>query len=280
MPETTERFETWALVEIMGHKQLAGLVRETTLAGAGMLRVDVPAVPGEPGVPGRSPGRDGMPAFTKLLSPSAIYAITPVQEDVVRRMAASLREQPVEVWRLDACRALPPAQVAEVEEEDEDEPRCRVCGCTTEHGCPEGCWWVEDPEHLGDLCSVCADRQQQADARALAQAVALPAERTEVPPASSSPDGAEIPVGAPRPCPDDRDRRGSKCEHYRADARCAETSSREPDRRCIWMVPVHSCPLGRTYGDVADQPARCRDCPATTPDAPTLSEPCSCWMPF
>ena len=41
MNETTERFDTWALVEIMGHKQLAGRVSETTLAGAGMLRVDV-----------------------------------------------------------------------------------------------------------------------------------------------------------------------------------------------------------------------------------------------
>jgi len=28
---------------------------------------------------------------------------------------------------------------------------CRVCGCTDEHGCPEGCWWVEP-----DLCSSCA----------------------------------------------------------------------------------------------------------------------------
>lgn len=27
---------------------------------------------------------------------------------------------------------------------------CRVCGCTDEEGCPEGCYWVEP-----DLCSNC-----------------------------------------------------------------------------------------------------------------------------
>lgn len=30
-------------------------------------------------------------------------------------------------------------------------PRCRKCGCTNEHGCPGGCYWV-----LADLCSTCA----------------------------------------------------------------------------------------------------------------------------
>jgi len=162
MHETTERFDTWALVEIMGHKQIAGRVSETTLAGAGMLRVDVPAVPGEPGVPGRSAGHSGMPGFTKLLSPSAIYAITPVEESVARQLAASLRERPVEIWRLDASRALPPARRAEIEDDDEDMedvPRCRVCGCTDEHACPGGCSWVEDPEG-GDLCSACAERMK------------------------------------------------------------------------------------------------------------------------
>src|ERR1700722_4715474 len=28
--------------------------------------------------------------------------------------------------------------------------RCRICGCTYEHGCPAGCCWIEP-----DLCSVC-----------------------------------------------------------------------------------------------------------------------------
>lgn len=32
---------------------------------------------------------------------------------------------------------------------------CRVCGCTEDEPCENGCWWVEDPEGIGDLCSNC-----------------------------------------------------------------------------------------------------------------------------
>ena len=35
------------------------------------------------------------------------------------------------------------------------EPTCRVCGCTEARACEGGCWWVEDPQHLGFLCSSC-----------------------------------------------------------------------------------------------------------------------------
>ena len=30
---------------------------------------------------------------------------------------------------------------------------CRICGCTDDHACPEGCTWVEET-----LCSSCADK--------------------------------------------------------------------------------------------------------------------------
>ena len=33
MPEQPEKFESWAIVEIMGHKKLAGYVGEQTIAG-------------------------------------------------------------------------------------------------------------------------------------------------------------------------------------------------------------------------------------------------------
>ncbi|MEU8278173.1 hypothetical protein ACFYOK_37600 [Microbispora bryophytorum] len=34
----------------------------------------------------------------------------------------------------------------------DDEPKCRICGCTENEACPGGCAWVRDPEG-GDLCS-------------------------------------------------------------------------------------------------------------------------------
>lgn len=33
------------------------------------------------------------------------------------------------------------------------EARCRLCGCTDNHACPGGCWWVEP-----DLCSACHEK--------------------------------------------------------------------------------------------------------------------------
>jgi ParB family chromosome partitioning protein len=46
----------------------------------------------------------------------------------------------------------------EFEEEEENmEPRCRVCGCTEDSPCEGGCFWVEDDE-AGDLCSACQRR--------------------------------------------------------------------------------------------------------------------------
>ena len=38
---------TWAIVEMMGHVKLAGLISEQVIAGGKLLRVDVPAVPEE-----------------------------------------------------------------------------------------------------------------------------------------------------------------------------------------------------------------------------------------
>lgn len=32
------------------------------------------------------------------------------------------------------------------------EPKCRICGCTQNRGCPAGCDWAE-----ANLCTVCAD---------------------------------------------------------------------------------------------------------------------------
>lgn len=40
-------------------------------------------------------------------------------------------------------------------EEDLDTPICRICGCTDDNACLGGCYWVEDPKGMGDLCSNC-----------------------------------------------------------------------------------------------------------------------------
>lgn len=90
MSETKEQyneFKTWALVEIMGHQRYAGFVTEQTIAGSAFLRVDVPTI-------------GDKPAFTKLFSPSSVYAITPCAEDLVKSVAESLGKQPMSIWDL------------------------------------------------------------------------------------------------------------------------------------------------------------------------------------
>ncbi len=44
---STSMFPCWAIVEVMGHQKFAGMVHEQQVAGVGMLRIDVPAVPQE-----------------------------------------------------------------------------------------------------------------------------------------------------------------------------------------------------------------------------------------
>lgn len=44
--------------------------------------------------------------------------------------------------------------LAEIRRAYDGPARCRVCGCTEDKACPDGCAWVPDPE-LADLCSSC-----------------------------------------------------------------------------------------------------------------------------
>lgn len=78
-------FDEWALVELMGHRRLAGRVTEQTIAGRGFVRIEVPEI-------------EGQAAFTKLFGTGSVYAITPVDEPVARVVAANLQETPVEAW--------------------------------------------------------------------------------------------------------------------------------------------------------------------------------------
>jgi hypothetical protein len=84
--ETT--FEGWALLELMGHRRLAGFVREVSIAGAGFIRIDVPGPAGAADV------------ATQFYSPGSVYAMTPIAEDVARGFAARCRPEPVTRWEL------------------------------------------------------------------------------------------------------------------------------------------------------------------------------------
>jgi hypothetical protein len=109
MPENG--FNGWAIVECMGHRRLAGKVTETTVAGQGMLRVDVPAVAATTYSP-------AVPEFTQFVAPSSLYALTPCTEEVARAAAAASRSSPVTALNLQL--ALPaPAGDRGVDDDDD-----------------------------------------------------------------------------------------------------------------------------------------------------------------
>ena len=81
------KFEEWAILEIMGHQTYAGRVTEQTVGGASFVRVDVPAV-------------GDLQPFSKLFGASSIYCITPVTEAVALARAATLKQQPLDIWDL------------------------------------------------------------------------------------------------------------------------------------------------------------------------------------
>lgn len=78
--------KTYAIVELMGHQQLAGLVSEELVAGVPMLRVDVPAPDGEEA------------GFTRFYGAKSLYAITPCPEEDVRAFVEYYRPRRMPVY--------------------------------------------------------------------------------------------------------------------------------------------------------------------------------------
>jgi hypothetical protein len=73
----------WAVLELMGHRRLGGKVSATTLAGAPVLRIDVPAP-------------DGSDKWvTQFYAPHAMYALTPTTEEIARKLAKTAQPSPV-----------------------------------------------------------------------------------------------------------------------------------------------------------------------------------------
>lgn len=75
-----EAFEGWAVLELMGHRQRPGFVREVEIAGGKMIRVDIPGDEGD---------------VTEFYSTSSLYSLRPVSEDIARDLAKMVNVRPV-----------------------------------------------------------------------------------------------------------------------------------------------------------------------------------------
>lgn len=89
----TENFDSWAVVELMGHIRMAGRVTEEERFGAKMGRCDVPTEEG---------------SFTSVyFTGSSVYRMTPCSEEAARAVARRAQPEPVHQWELPK-----PAEVA------------------------------------------------------------------------------------------------------------------------------------------------------------------------
>jgi len=79
-------FKEYAILELMGHRKIAGLVSEATIGGASFIRIDVPK------------GEDT--EVTQFYSPGAIYCITPTTKEIAISVGTTYSEPPVTQWEL------------------------------------------------------------------------------------------------------------------------------------------------------------------------------------
>lgn len=81
----TDEIKQWGIVELMGHKVVAGLIQKSELLGKPMLRVDVQAT-------------STFSEFTQFYGEAAIYCVTFTSQEVARRTAEQCQVNPVSVY--------------------------------------------------------------------------------------------------------------------------------------------------------------------------------------
>jgi hypothetical protein len=96
----------WAILELMGHRRLAGFLTEQEVAGQGLIRIDV------------FPGDAEVAVASQMYSPAAVYCITPTSEETARAVAQSSQPRPVERWELPPAREEPEAMTFDDEPEE------------------------------------------------------------------------------------------------------------------------------------------------------------------
>lgn len=97
---TDQQPDTWAIVELMGHRKLAGKLSEQTIGGSSFVRIDAPA-------------QDGY--RTHLYGNAAIYGIHFVSELVARAVASRIDDAPISAYDLPEH-----ARIAMLEHDDDD----------------------------------------------------------------------------------------------------------------------------------------------------------------
>lgn len=89
-PNLPDPFDQFAILEIIGHRRLGGRVREATIGGIPLIRIDA--------------FRDGAEPVTQYYGPSAIFCLTPATEEAAQ--VASTFVPPVNEYQIEAAARL------------------------------------------------------------------------------------------------------------------------------------------------------------------------------
>jgi hypothetical protein len=82
----TNAFEEWAILELMGHRRLAGKVTDAVIGGGAFIRIDIPT-------------KDGR-KITQFYSPGSVYCISPTTQEIATQVAINSQPEPVSRWEL------------------------------------------------------------------------------------------------------------------------------------------------------------------------------------
>ena len=112
MSATANKFDTWALVEIMGHQRAAGRVTEAPVAGGVMLRIDIPK------------DAESQEFITQYVNTGSIFRLTPVTEEIVRAALTRYEWKPpqLSLAHIRGHEDLPVRDYGDAD--DDDDPAC------------------------------------------------------------------------------------------------------------------------------------------------------------
>lgn len=113
-------FESWAILELMGHVRVAGFVTEQEVFGAKLGRIEIPTERGP---------------VTQFFGGSSVYRLTPCDEATARAVALHNEPEPVHHWELPEPQA--PKRLA-----------CARCGHLVIPG--QSCWNCREDDSDAD----------------------------------------------------------------------------------------------------------------------------------
>lgn len=154
--EEQANFEGWAIVELFGHQREVGFVTTQPFGAAVLFRIETPEIPEREYLlerpqtighfwasVGTKVRREAVPARSKLIGPSAIYAMTPCTEETARLAIERLISPPLTLLELPKQNALTPGESSANQEDQPEDRVCEECGSTPEEGHDDGCSFAD-----------------------------------------------------------------------------------------------------------------------------------------